>query len=95
VRDGRFGFNGLLASLAVILTLAVREIEAIQGALPADIELWLGGADAGRAAADVRAVRGWVVDDLNTTKTELGRIAGGQRAAPDPGSAVESMDLKR
>ena len=53
---------------------AVREVEAIQVALPADVELWLGGADAGRAAADVRAFRGWVVDDLHKTETELERI---------------------
>ena len=53
---------------------AVREIEAIQMALPADTELWLGGADAGRAAADVKAFRGWVVDDLHKTETELARI---------------------
>ena len=56
---------------------AVKEIETIQTALPADIELWLGGADARRAAADVKAFRGWVVDDLNTTETELARIAAG------------------
>jgi len=56
---------------------AVQEIEAIQTALPADIELWLGGADARRAAADVKAFRGWVLDDLNTTETELARIAAG------------------
>jgi methanogenic corrinoid protein MtbC1 len=53
---------------------AVREIEAIQVALPADVELWLGGGDARQAAADVRAFRGWVVDDLHKTETELGRI---------------------
>jgi len=47
--------------------------------LSADVELWLGGADARRAAADVKAFRGWVVDDLNTTETEteLARIAAG------------------
>ena len=56
---------------------AVQEIETIQIALPADIELWVGGADARRAAADVKAFRGWVVDDQNTTETELARIAAG------------------
>jgi hypothetical protein len=47
--------------------------------LPADIELWLGGADARRVAADVKPFRGWVVNDLNTTETEteLARIAAG------------------
>jgi MerR family transcriptional regulator, light-induced transcriptional regulator len=56
---------------------AVREVEGIQMALSADTELWLGGADAGRVAADVRAFRGWVVDDLNTTETQLARLAAG------------------
>jgi len=56
---------------------AVREITAIQMALPADTELWLGGADARRAAADIQAFRGWVLDDLNTIEAELARIAAG------------------
>ena len=56
---------------------AVREIEAIQMALPAETELWLGGADAGRTAADVKRFRGWVADDLHKTETELARIAAG------------------
>ena len=56
---------------------AVHEVEAIQLALPADTELWLGGADAGRVATDVKAFRGWVVDDLHTAETELARIAAG------------------
>jgi methanogenic corrinoid protein MtbC1 len=54
---------------------AVREIRAIHRALPADAELWLGGADARRAAADIRAFRGWVADDLHKTETELARVA--------------------
>ena len=53
---------------------AVREVEAIQKALPAETELWLGGADARRVATDVKAFRGWVVDDLHTAETELERI---------------------
>jgi methanogenic corrinoid protein MtbC1 len=53
---------------------AVREIEAIQVALPADVELWLGGGDARQAAADVQTFRGWVVDDLHKTETELERL---------------------
>jgi MerR family transcriptional regulator, light-induced transcriptional regulator len=61
---------------------AVQEIAAIQRALPADVELWLGGAAAGRVAADIQAFRGWVAHDLNTTETELARIAAGaQRSA--------------
>jgi methanogenic corrinoid protein MtbC1 len=61
---------------------AVREIEAIQMALPADTELWLGGADARRTAADVQGFRGWAVDDLHKTETALERIgAEGHRSA--------------
>ena len=56
---------------------AVQQIDTIQPTLPADTELWLGGADAGRAAADVKAFRGRVIDDLNATETELRRIAAG------------------
>jgi methanogenic corrinoid protein MtbC1 len=59
---------------------AVRQIETIQSALPADAELWLGGADAGRAAADVPAFCGWLLDDLNKTESELVRIAAVNRS---------------
>jgi DNA-binding transcriptional MerR regulator/methylmalonyl-CoA mutase cobalamin-binding subunit len=63
---------------------AVREIKAIQMGLPADTELWLGGANARPAAAAVRHFRGWVAGDLSTVETELARIA-----APDRRPAVE------
>jgi methanogenic corrinoid protein MtbC1 len=56
---------------------AVQEIEAIQVMLPAGVELWLGGGDARQAATDIQAFRGWVVDDLQETETELARIAAG------------------
>ena len=56
---------------------SVREIEAIQRALPADIELWLGGADAGRVAARVKSFHGMVVDGSSAAETELVRIAAG------------------
>jgi len=56
---------------------AVREVEAIQIALPADRELWLGGADAGQVAVGVKAFRGLVVDSLQAAETELTRIAAG------------------
>jgi MerR family transcriptional regulator, light-induced transcriptional regulator len=56
---------------------AVHEVEAIQIALPGDIELWLGGADAGRVASRVKGFRGLVVDSLSATETELARIAAG------------------
>jgi len=58
---------------------AVQQIDTMQMALPADTALWLGGGDAGRAAADVKAFRGRVVDDLKTTETELARIAAVNR----------------
>jgi len=48
-------------------------------ALPAETELWLGGADARQAASAVKRFRGWVVDDLNTIETELARIAARDR----------------
>ena len=56
---------------------AVHEVGAIQIALPGDIELWLGGADAGRVASRVKGFRGLVVDSLSATETELARIAAG------------------
>lgn len=59
---------------------AVRELRAIQMALPADTEMWLGGADARCAAADIPAFRGWVVDDLKTIEAELARLI----AVPQP-----------
>ena len=46
-------------------------------ALPVETELWLGGAAAGRTAADVKRFRGWVADDLHKTEAELARIAAG------------------
>jgi methanogenic corrinoid protein MtbC1 len=48
---------------------------AIQTALPAHVELWLGGADAGNVAAGVEGFRGLLLDDLGATEAELGRIA--------------------
>jgi methanogenic corrinoid protein MtbC1 len=55
-------------------THATDAVEAIQGALPADCELWLGGADASHVAAGVKAFRGLVIDTLQTTEIELTRI---------------------
>lgn len=51
------------------------ELAAIQAALPGNLELWLGGADAGNVAAGVRAFRGLVLEDLEATEAELTRIA--------------------
>jgi methylmalonyl-CoA mutase cobalamin-binding subunit/DNA-binding transcriptional MerR regulator len=55
---------------------AVDEVTALHRGLPTDIELWLGGADAGRVAARVKAFRGLVVDSLSAAERELTRIAG-------------------
>jgi len=51
------------------------EAAAIQAALPADVELWLGGADAASVAAGVKGFRGLVLDGLEATEPELTRIA--------------------
>jgi DNA-binding transcriptional MerR regulator/methylmalonyl-CoA mutase cobalamin-binding subunit len=56
---------------------AIDEVAAIQIALPAEIELWLGGADAQDVAAGAKALRGLVLDTLQATETELTRIAAG------------------
>jgi DNA-binding transcriptional MerR regulator/methylmalonyl-CoA mutase cobalamin-binding subunit len=56
-------------------TRACVELAAIQAALPAGVELWLGGADAGHAAAGVNGFRGLVLDSLEATEAELTRIA--------------------
>jgi methylmalonyl-CoA mutase cobalamin-binding subunit/DNA-binding transcriptional MerR regulator len=56
-------------------TRACGEVAAIQAALPADVELWLGGADAGNVAAGVKGFRGLVLDDLQATEAELTRLA--------------------
>jgi methanogenic corrinoid protein MtbC1 len=54
---------------------ACAEVAAIQSALPADVVLWLGGADAGNVAAGVKGFRGLVLDSLGETEAELTRIA--------------------
>jgi hypothetical protein len=43
--------------------------------LSADVELWLGGADAGNVAAGVKGFRGLVLDSLEAAEAELPRIA--------------------
>jgi methanogenic corrinoid protein MtbC1 len=53
---------------------ATNEVQAIHDALPAQCELWLGGADASQVAAGVRAFRGLVLETLQATETELARI---------------------
>ncbi|HVO27833.1 MAG TPA: cobalamin B12-binding domain-containing protein [Candidatus Margulisiibacteriota bacterium] len=70
-----------VVGLSVVLSKnrahATEEVAAIHTALPAQCELWLGGADAGKVAAGVKAFRGLVLETLETTETELARIAAG------------------
>ncbi len=54
---------------------ACGEIRAVQTALPAGVELWLGGADASGVAANVKGFRGLVLDSLEATDAELTRIS--------------------
>jgi DNA-binding transcriptional MerR regulator len=56
---------------------AIREVEALQTVLPAECELWLGGADAGAAASAITSFRGQVLDTLSATETELERTVVG------------------
>jgi methylmalonyl-CoA mutase cobalamin-binding subunit/DNA-binding transcriptional MerR regulator len=54
---------------------ACSEAAAIQAALSADVELWVGGADAANVAAGVKGFRGLVMDNLEATEAGLSRIA--------------------
>jgi len=56
---------------------AIAEIKAIHTALPAECELWLGGANARQVAAGVKTLRGLVLDTLQATEAELTRIGAG------------------
>lgn len=69
---------------------AARQVAAIQEAVPVDIELWIGGAGAGRVAAAVKGFRGTLVSDLSATETELARIA-----ALDRSHGAESTEVNR
>lgn len=53
---------------------AALEVEAIQRALPAAVELWLGGRDAKAVADRVKSFRGLVVDELARAESELARL---------------------
>jgi DNA-binding transcriptional MerR regulator/methylmalonyl-CoA mutase cobalamin-binding subunit len=54
---------------------SVVEVAAIQAALPAGVELWLGGADASNVAPAVQGFRGLVLDGLEATDAELVRLS--------------------
>ena len=56
---------------------AIQEVKALQTALPRNYELWLGGADAGAAAAEIRPFRGQVLETLSATEAELCRVGAG------------------
>jgi methanogenic corrinoid protein MtbC1 len=66
---------GLSAVVSKNRARACVELAAIQAALPASVELWLGGADAGNVAAAVQGLRGLVLDSLEATEAELARMA--------------------
>jgi len=86
-RRAQAGVVGLSLVAGENRVRAVHEVKALQRALPADIELWLGGADAGRVAVAIKGCRGLVVDDLSATANELARItAGANRSAVVPQS---------
>ena len=66
---------GLSVAVGKNRARACVEVAAIQAALSADVELWLGGADAGNVAAGVKGFRGLVLDSLEAAEAELPRIA--------------------
>jgi DNA-binding transcriptional MerR regulator len=74
-RRAQVGTVGLSLVAGENRAQAVHEVEAVQSALPAEIELWLGGGDAGRVTAAMRGFRGLVLDNLSAAETELARIA--------------------
>jgi methylmalonyl-CoA mutase cobalamin-binding subunit/DNA-binding transcriptional MerR regulator len=81
-RRAQVGVVGLSLVAGENRAHAIHEVKAVQRALPVEIELWLGGADAGRVAAAIKGCRGLVMDDLSATEIELGRIAvGANRSA--------------
>lgn len=55
-------------------TLAATELSTIQAGLPAQTELWLGGADAANTTGRLRASAGLVLGTLAATEAELARI---------------------
>ena len=70
--------NAILLGLSLVSgdnrSAAVHEMQAIQRALPAGVELWFGGRDAGAVAARLKSPRGRVVDTLSRAEVELMRL---------------------
>jgi methylmalonyl-CoA mutase cobalamin-binding subunit len=61
---------------------AVREVRDIQRALPATVELWLGGCDAPRVASRLQPFGGMVISTMAQADGELARL--GNRVRPLP-----------
>jgi MerR family transcriptional regulator, light-induced transcriptional regulator len=57
-------------------TSAAQEVQAIQRGVPGQVEIWLGGLDAGAVGARIPSFRGLVIDSLPTAESELARIGG-------------------
>lgn len=77
--------NAVLLGLSLVAAenraRAVREVRTIERALPAGVELWLGGRDAAAVAAEVAPSRGLVIDRLSTVEEELARVSASKRHA--------------
>jgi DNA-binding transcriptional MerR regulator/methylmalonyl-CoA mutase cobalamin-binding subunit len=75
--------NAILLGLSLVSednrSAAVREVQAIQRAVPASVELWCGGRDAGAVAARLKSFRGRVVDTLSLAEAELDRLGATAR----------------
>jgi DNA-binding transcriptional MerR regulator/methylmalonyl-CoA mutase cobalamin-binding subunit len=70
--------NGVLLGLSLVSednrSAAVREVQAIQRAIPPSVELWCGGRDASAVAARLKSFRGRVMDSLIQAEAELVRL---------------------
>ena len=70
--------NAVLLGLSLVSgdnrSSAVHEVQAIQRALPASVEYWLGGRDAKAVAARLGSFCGVVVDTLSRAEAELMRL---------------------
>lgn len=55
---------------------ALEQVRRIENDLPSNVELWLGGGDAGPLAAQLTASRALVLDDSETVEFHLKRLRG-------------------
>ncbi len=74
---------------------AIDELAAIQGGLPRECELWLGGADAAKVAAAAKSNRGLVFDSLQAAEAELTRIAAAPFAPGSKGPGERGPSRRR